>query len=386
MYNRKLVFTASCMGMLIFGIVFSILGSILPSVIEKFAIDKINAGSLMSFLAIGTLLGSLIFGPIADRFGYKILLIICTSLILIGLETIAWAPEFWILRISVLLIGIGGGVINGGTNALVADISEGERSAKLSLLGIFFGVGAIGMPFLLGMLLELISYEIFITITGLIVILPIFYFTLIRFPKPKQEQGFPIAQGLGLVKQVPLLLLAFMLFFESGMEITIGSWTSTFFIEELSTDSNLAVTLLSFFWLGIVVARLVLGQILKTISPSLMLILCLIIAVISISLMIVSNNLYLAVPALFLMGVGCAAGFPVILSFIGDLYPQLSGTAFSIAFVIALIGGTIVPFSIGVLASTYKLRAAFVILPISIIIMLSLFTIFKKRKYHTSNR
>lgn len=381
MFNRKLVFVAACLGMLIFGIIFSILGSILPSVIDKFAIDKINAGSLMSFLSIGTLFGSLIFGPIADRFGYKILLIICACFILIGIEAIAWAPEFWILRISVLLIGFGGGVINGGTNALVADISEGERSAKLSILGIFFGIGAIGMPFLMGLLLEVISYETFISLTGLIVILPIFYFIIIRFPRPKQEQGFPIAQGLGLVKQISLLLLAFMLFFESGLEITMGSWTSTYFIEELSTNSSLAVTLLSIFWLGIVIARLILGHILKTISSTFVLILCLLIAIIGITLMIVSNSLYLAIPALFLIGVGCSAGFPIILSFIGDLYPQLSGTAFSIAFVIALIGGTTIPFLIGIIANAYNLRSAFVIIPISIILMISLLAIFKKKRH-----
>ena len=49
-------------------------------------------------------------------------------------------------------IGFGGGIINGGTNALVADISAENKGANLSLLGVFFGIGALGMPLLLGVL------------------------------------------------------------------------------------------------------------------------------------------------------------------------------------------------------------------------------------------
>jgi MFS family permease len=384
MHNQKLVFFASCLGMLIFGVVFSTLGAILPFVIEKFAIDKINAGSLMSFLSIGMLIGSLLFGPVADRYGYKALLIICTSCIFVGLEGIAWADQFWMLRISVSLIGFGGGVINGGTNALVVDISEGERSAKLSILGIFFGVGAIGMPFLMGMLLKFISYESFIIMTGLLVLLPILFFIIIRFPVPKQEQGFPIAQGLGLIKKTTLLLLAFVLFFESGIEVSMSSWTTTFLKEELSIDPALSVALLSFYGLGMVVARLILGYTLKKVSSSLILISSFLISFVAIWVMIVSNNPYLSVPTLFLIGVGCAAVFPVILSYIGDLYPRLSGTAFSITFVIALIGGTIFPLFIGIIANTYNLRFAFIIIPFGIIIMILLFGILKKKRLNAT--
>ena len=67
MFNKKLVFIAACSGMFLFGIVLTTLGAILPSIMDKFQINKIDAGSLMSFLSIGILISSMIFGPIADR-------------------------------------------------------------------------------------------------------------------------------------------------------------------------------------------------------------------------------------------------------------------------------------------------------------------------------
>ena len=133
MYNKKLVFSAACLGMLLFGIVLISLGSILPSVTAKFGLDEISVGTLASILPFGILAGSLVFGPIVDRYGYKILLIICSLLVLAGLEGIAYAETLFVLQISMLLIGFGGGVINGGTNALVADISTEGKGSKLKL-------------------------------------------------------------------------------------------------------------------------------------------------------------------------------------------------------------------------------------------------------------
>lgn len=373
MYNKKMVFIAACSGMFIFGIILTTLGAILPSVMDKFQIDKINAGSLMSFLSIGILISSMIFGPIADRYGYKYLFIICTALILIGMEGIAYSPSFEWLRLFIFLIGFGGGVLNGGTNALVADISEGERSARLSILGIFFGIGAIGIPLLLGILLDLLSYETFMSGVGAIVLLIMLFYSLIKFPTPKQTEKVPLKQGLGLLGQVSLVVLSFILFFESGIEITVGSWATTFLKEELNLESGTAVFYLSVYWFGLMLARLILGIVLKSVKPATALFTCLLIALAGSVLMLFSSNLVPAVLSLFLIGMGFAATFPVILGYIGDLYPKFSGTAFSIAFVIALTGGTILPFLTGLVANSFGLRTSFILIPVSIIIISIIF-------------
>ena len=84
-YSFGTVFTAACLGMLLFGIVIISLGSILPSVIEKFDLDKIQAGSLAAILPAGILIGSLVFGPIVDRYSYRNLFIVCSILIIAGI-------------------------------------------------------------------------------------------------------------------------------------------------------------------------------------------------------------------------------------------------------------------------------------------------------------
>ncbi len=371
-FNRNRVFAAACLGMLVFGIVMTVLGTILPSLIERFAVDKTVAGSAITLLSVGILAGSLVFGPVVDRYGFKGLLIACTALVLVGLEALAFAPNFDLLRVAVFFVGFGGGVINGGTNALVSDISAGERSAKLSLLGVFFGVGAFGVPFLLGFLLDQFAYGTLTAFVGLPVAAAIVYFAIVRFPVPKQPQGFPVSRGKELIRDPALLLLGAMLFLQSGMEITAGGWTSTFFQEELAAEAGAAAFGLSLFWVGLTLSRLVLGGLLKKWSPAIVLRSCIGLAIVGTVVMILAESAWHGYVGIFLTGAGLAAGFPVLLGYAGDRYPHVSGTAFSILFVMALTGGSILPLAAGWLGSEFSLRVSFVMAPAALLLMLLL--------------
>jgi MFS transporter, FHS family, glucose/mannose:H+ symporter len=380
MYNHRLVFTAACLGMLIFGVVITTLGAILPSVIDRFGIDKAEAGSLFLLLSFGILIGSMIFGPIVDRYGYKALLIACSLLVLLGLQAIAFAVSLGWLQLGVLLIGLGGGVINGGTNAVVADISDQARSAKLSLLGIFFGIGAVSVPFSLGILLDSFSYSTLIAAIGFTVLVPVVFMAAIRFPVPKQPQGFPIRQGVGLLRDPVLLLFGLMLFLQSGMEITVGGWTATYFQEELGLVGNRALFFLSLFWFGLMLARLVLGFVLTRMSPAVVLCLCIALAFAGAVLMLTSRALIPAGIGIFLIGAGFAATFPVVLGYVGDRYAALSGTAFSIALAMALTGGMTLPYLAGVIGQAYGLRVSFLIVPVCLLVLPAVLLIVLRRQ------
>ena len=195
MFNRKLVFSAACLGMFAFGIVLMTLGSILPSLIERFALDKTQAGLLVSLQLAAILVGSLLMGPLADRYGFKAMLAGSCALALLGLEGIAFAAAYPGLLCAIVATGVGGGIINGGTNAVVAEISEEGRSASLSLLGVFFGIGAVGVPLMLAILLGRFSYSALLAAAALTLLLPIALTVAIAFPPAKQPQG-PVDNGI----------------------------------------------------------------------------------------------------------------------------------------------------------------------------------------------
>jgi fucose permease len=353
--------------MLLVGIVMTTLGAVLPSIIERLGLDRTAAGSLLALMSLGILGGSLVFGPVVDRRGYQGMLIASVVLVAIGLEGIAFAPSVFLMSVAVVLIGFGGGLVNGACNALVADISPGGRAAGLSTLGVFFGIGALGVPLTLGLLRARFGDTgIIAAIGGLVALVP-FYIAMLRFPEPKQPQGFPLRQAVGLLRDPALLLLGLILFLESGMEMTMGGWTATYADQELRLSPEWALTLLSLYWLGMTLARVALRWILKRMAPATVLFLSLGVAFVGAVILIWARSTGAAGAGTFLIGAGFAAVFPVILGFVGDRHERISGTAFGVAFVMALSGGTALPWVTGVLGDIVGLRPSLVIVPASLI-------------------
>jgi len=345
------VFTAACMGMLLFGMVIIILGSMLPSLIAKFHLNEIKAGSLTAILPSGILVGSLFFGPIVDRHSYKYLLITCVLLIMIGIEGIALTENIQVLHLSIFLIGLGGGAINGGTNALVVDISDAnpsKRSANLSLLGVFFGVGALGMPSLLGWLSENNTPYYILSLIGCSLLLPILFLSLTKFPQPKQTQSIPLKKVLSMIKDTSLLMLGFILFFQSGVEAIVNNWTTLFLQSDAKFVSEDALFALSFFVLSLTLTRVLLSILLNYIRSYIILILSIITVIIGTICFMIPELPAHEITGLVLLGIGLAAGFPVILGYVSALYPQASGTVFSLVFVIAMTGNILLNFLMGI--------------------------------------
>lgn len=384
MRSSKLIFFCACLGMLLFGISLITLGSVAAPLREKFQLDAIASGTLFSILPIGILAGSLFFGPFADRYGYKIILLLSALLIFAGFQVIAYATSLNILKIFIFLFGVGGGAINGATNALVADISATNKGANLSLLGVFFAIGALAMPFVLGVMHEAFTFEQIVSAIGFIPLAVALLYLFTAFPEPKQGKGSTFAKVLMLVKEDVLISIGFFLFCLSSFEAIINNWTTTYLLETLSVRGSKALYALSLYVVGMAVMRLFLGSIFRDYPARSILLMSFIILLLGCILLSTPLNYPVAVAGLVLIGAGLAAGFPVMLGFVGTLFPSVSGTAFSIVLTIALIGNMIVNFTMGVVAENYGVRhlstVSFVLL--SAMLMLSLVILRKTKIQH----
>lgn len=355
-YKRRLVFWAACMGMLLFGIGLITLGAVIPDLNEKFQLDEISSGTLFSILPLGILTGSLLFGPICDRYGFKILLIFSCLFMFGGFEGIAYAHSQGLLKICIFLIGFGGGAINGATNAVVADISSTGKGANLSLLGVFFGLGALGMPLILGVFKNSFSFEVIVAATGFLTLAIGLFYILINFPLPKQSQGSPIKRSFDLIKDNVLILIAFFLFFQSSFEAIINNWTTTYLIKYLSFGESNALFGLSLYIVGMSVMRLLIGSFFRFVPAKKILFASFGIILVALICLKMGNSFSMVLAGLVLLGAGLASGFPIMLGFVGDRYTELSGTAFSFVFVIALLGNMLINYLMGILIKTFGIQ------------------------------
>jgi FHS family glucose/mannose:H+ symporter-like MFS transporter len=356
LYNRRPVFWSACLGVLLFGIGLLTLGSVLPDLMIKHSLDAVGAGTLFSIMPLGIIGGSLLFGPVCDRYGYKPLLVISSLLMFAGFEGLALTGTTGLLVISVLIIGLGGGAINGATNAVVADISTTGKGADLSLLGVFFGIGALGMPLLLSILEKSVDFEVIISATGFLALAAALIFFLVVFPPAKQSGGISMKMINGLISDSVILLIAFFLFFQSAFEGLINNWTTTYLIDHLSVSQGSALIALSSYVAGMTVTRLLIGSVFRNVTEKTLLFSSFLVIFAALVLIWFSGSVTMAAAAFALLGTGLAAGFPTMLGIVGNRYPDISGTAFSFVMAVALIGNILVNYSMGLVTENFGIK------------------------------
>lgn len=357
LYNTQKVYAAACLGIIFFGISFTVMGAVLPSMSAKYALSAVASSLLVSFLPFGLLSGSLLFGPIVDKFGYKNLFIISAILLSGGLLGLSAFNNFSMLRACIFLIGLGGGILNGVTNAIVAEIyDERKRASRLSYLGMTYGIGALAVPLVMSYLSEYYSFEIILVWTALFVLLSTVYFGIIRFPEPKFRQSFPVKDALRMIKHPTLLLISFILFFQSGLEGLVSNWSTTY-LEFLQIPMSQGLKALSIHVLGITIARLILGYTLGKLRTDYILAGGLVLSFVGMLLLIYSTSFLVASVALFLLGMGLAGVFPIFIGSLGSLYKEMTGTAIGIALFIALSGNTLLNLFMGYISHRYEIES-----------------------------
>ncbi|MGN6402416.1 MAG: MFS transporter [Flavisolibacter sp.] len=382
MYKKTPVFLAACFGMLLFGISLITLGSITPHLKTKFMLDDVAAGTLFAILPIGILAGSLLFGPVCDRYGYKLLLILACLGMFAGFEGIAYASSLGVLKLCIFIFGLGGGVVNGATNAVVADISDVNKGANLSLLGVFFGVGALGMPLVLALLSKTFQPFEVIAVVGWLTLIVSLVYLFIRFPSAKQQATIA-AKWSSLLKPL-LVLIAFFLFCQSSLEAIINNWTTTYLISRGAMSESNALYALSLHIVGMITMRLLTGSVFRSVSQVKMMWACLVLLFAGIFLM----QLYgkgLIVAGLVLSGAGLAGGFPIMLGFVGERFATLSGTAFSFVFAVALIGNMLINYAMGFIVHHYGIQHLTTVCYVEIGIMVLLFLFIVQKFKSTYN-
>ncbi|HAX93873.1 MAG TPA: MFS transporter [Bacteroidales bacterium] len=381
MFNKRIVFWSACFGMLLFGVALITLGSIATDLKDKLEMSEIETGTLFSILPLGILIGSLVFGPVADRYGYKLLLTITCIFLAAGFEGVAFSASSVLLKSSIFLIGLSGGVLNGATNALVSDISDSDRTANISLLGVFFGIGALGIPLLLSSAGEKAGFEKIVSLVGLISLIGAIIYALTKFPPPKIVQNIPISGIKDFFRDKVLLLIAFFLFFQSSFEGLMNNWTTSYLADHLSLSQGKALLGLSLFVGGMVSMRLVTGILIRNMAPARLLAISFILLITGIA-MVQSGKASIIAPAgFFLMGTGLANGFPVMLGLAGERYKLISGTAFSFVLAIALLGNMIINYLMGIISQKAGIGYLVFVISIETLIMILLgIMIFKNYK------
>jgi MFS transporter, FHS family, glucose/mannose:H+ symporter len=353
---------AAYSGMFVFGIVMALLGAILPALSERLHFAVADIGTLFLIMNFAMLICSLALGLAMDRFGMKPPLALGPLLVAAALVLIAYAQAFSDLFPAVALLGIGGGAVNGAANTLVADLHEDpqKKSAALNLVGVFFGFGALFLPFTIGALLARFSLATLLLAASLLCAAAGVYSLALRYPPPKQAHRLPVADMPRFLRSPLVLIFAALLFFESGVEFTLGGFISTYLTHDMAISSvSIASWILAGYWAAVILSRTILSRIALGTDPFRILLFCSVGACLGALVAAAAPIAGFATFGIWLTGWSLAGIYPAVLGIAGARFQSHSGTVFGILFAIALMGGMIVPWVSGQVAALAGLRWVF---------------------------
>jgi DHA1 family tetracycline resistance protein-like MFS transporter len=267
---------------------FGIVVPLVPAYSRHFGADGFLIGVVIASFSAMQFVFSPIWGKLADKYGRRPILLIstagaCASYLLFAFAS---APQshsigIWLLVISRMLAGAFGGNIT-VAQAYIADITPPQdRSKKMGLIGMAFGLGFIFGPFIGGKSLHLWGSTgpgcAAASLCALNFVLALFVLTESRRPGAAEVSSRPhLAQWLHTLRQpkVGLLVITFFLTtfcfscFESTLPLLVGDNFHLDFREDERTASTIAYLFVYCGLIGAVVQGGAIGRLVKLLGES----------------------------------------------------------------------------------------------------------------------
>ena len=373
-----LIFAAS-LAIFVYGMVASMLGTINPGLATKFHLDNLQTSYIALAQGIGLVIASVSVGPLLDRKGKKIGLLLGLGLVAIALFILANATGYSTMVITMLLLGIGGGITLTAANALGSDVSESKRAIVLNLLNVFVGLGGLATPFVAGNLLSgdavRIAYgaAILTSVTFLIQVMT-------KVPPPAPAAG-KTAGSSGVFRHPLLYILAFSVLLYTACEFAMWNWLPKYLIAQGIPETR-ALNILSLgFALGLLVGRVAVTPILMKIPPLTVTMACAALMAITTYSMLQTTSATAAGAIVFCTGLVMAPVFPTSIALVGNLFKQ--GTATAIGFTITcgftglVVSSPIIGWLSG--ADPKGLGTGLMVLPVCSAIMFALYLLLRVR-------
>ncbi len=339
-------------------------GVLLPSLQRQYSLNKSTVSYMFFASTLGYLIAAFSSGPLVERLGRRKFLTLGAVMLCGGLAVVALVPIWLVVLLAVMSLGFGIALIDAGLNAYVAGLPD--NTALLNYLHAFYGGGALIGPLLASGLLTIgLGWNmVYVVLAVGFLLLALSLASVfaehdasVRAQKSSNlsTHSVPTANLMGATLSLPVVwLAALFLLLYVGVEVSIGSWTFSFLTEQRSLSTLLAGWLVSSYWTGLTLGRLVLGSVTRRLGNLLMVQLCLGGLVLGLLLLWLLPNIAAAGLGLVLSGFSLGPIFPTVIAIISQVLPQrLIPTAIGFMTSLGAAGAALFPWVAGNVANRF---------------------------------
>src|ERR671935_2160158 len=141
--NPHRLFLASCIALVATAMSFAVRGDIMGDFERLFALTKTDVGWIAGAAFWGFGLSILLGGPLCDLLGMGTLLRLAAAGHVLGTIATIVAPNFAVLFLATLIIGVANGLVEAAVNPLVATVYSVEKTRRLVALHAWFPGGIV---------------------------------------------------------------------------------------------------------------------------------------------------------------------------------------------------------------------------------------------------
>ena len=214
---------AAIVAIFVYGMIAAMLGTILPDLSDRFKLTPSQNGTIAFVQALGLILASVGVGPLLDNEGKKVGLILGLAFISIALFALPRSRGFRSILVLLFLLGVGGGIVVTGANALMSDVGEAHRGTALNLVNLFFGLGGLMTPFISANLFARNWVRLCYAVATLTVV-TLAIQVVTTMPGPTGSEAFVLSEVGPVLGKPLLILLGLFLFLYISCEVGVWNW------------------------------------------------------------------------------------------------------------------------------------------------------------------
>jgi fucose permease len=344
----------------VFGFTDNLKGATLPPLISDLGLNYSLGGTILFGAYVGFIVATLFTGILADTAGNKAVILLAGVLLMVGILGYSSFDKAGRLTVAMIIIGMGLGAIELGSNSIIVDIHSADKGRYLNLMAVFHGLGSMLAPLFAGWLLLAGSswhaiYRWDLVVVGMMLLI----FILLPYPHvPKTSNDKFDFRHLGkaaFARPMGWFYSAIALYV--AIELGIASWLVTYLQEVRHQAVGSSALYLSLFF-GLVMLGRFLGSFVVERIGYLSSILY---AILGASVCIGMGLLGPATLVFFLplAGFFLSIIFPTITAAVSDLHTENMATILGLLFTFAGVGGMLGPWLIGLASDALGLSLGF---------------------------
>ena len=340
------------------------LGAVLPVWRYHVNSEYITVGNFFLSMIVGMLASIKGASYLLSRRGIRFSLILASSLACAAFLFLAAVPDSaspWWRAAGIFLLGLSAGLTGTAVFHAISPMYLRDSAATLNLAGAFFGSGCLVTVLLIAATCDVYrvsSILVFMAVPpGLLAGL----FAKSRFEAIPLPQQPTLREAFRDFKSPGALLLSLLLFVQFGNEWSIAGWLPLLVIQRLGVSPASSLRLLALYWLSLSVGRIAMQAILPRLRHGILLMASCFSALLGCAILFSTDNLFGATCGILFVGGGFAAIYPLVAEKIGGRFPYYHPGFFNGIFSFASAGGLLAPWTLGIYASFWGIRAVMLV-------------------------